>query len=280
MKQQNLYQPFEIIYEEVDEYNMSAHQHSFFELVYIVSGTGLQCINNNAFEYHNGHLFLITPTDCHSFDVHQTTCFLFVRFNNIYLHSKSFGDDRIKRLEFILENANHQPGCILKNKTDKKLVEPIIHAIIREGLNRDLYNTELIQQLINTLILIVARNIAMYLPENITSQTEIKSLDILQYIQANIYQPEKLKAEIIADHFGISKTYLGRYFKKHTNQTMQQYIIDYKLKLVETRLRYSNLRINEIVSELGFSDESHLNRIFKKYKGVSPSEFRKLKAVE
>ena len=32
---------------------------------------------------------------------------------------------------------------------------------------------------------------------------------------------------------------------------------------------------NEITYELGFSDESHLNRAFKKYKGMNPSEFRK-----
>jgi AraC-like DNA-binding protein len=35
------------------------------------------------------------------------------------------------------------------------------------------------------------------------------------------------------------------------------------------------MRINEIVYELNFTDESHLNRIFKKYRGVSPTEFRK-----
>jgi AraC-like DNA-binding protein len=35
------------------------------------------------------------------------------------------------------------------------------------------------------------------------------------------------------------------------------------------------MRINEIAYELNYTDESHLNRAFKKHKGVSPSEFRK-----
>lgn len=48
------------------------------------------------------------------------------------------------------------------------------------------------------------------------------------------------------------------------------------MKMVESRLLHSDMRINEIVEELGFTDESHLNRLFKKYKDVSPTEFRKI----
>ena len=49
---------------------------------------------------------------------------------------------------------------------------------------------------------------------------------------------------------------------------MQQYILNYKMKMVESRLLHTDMRINEIVEELGFTDESHLNRLFHKYKGV------------
>lgn len=86
----------------------------------------------------------------------------------------------------------------------------------------------------------------------------------------NIYNPDKIKADTISQHFGISQNYLGRYFKKHTNETMQQYIIKYKLKLVENRLLHSEMRINEIAAELGFTDESHLNKLFKNIKASYP----------
>lgn len=276
MKKENLHQPFEISVKELEESPLKEHEHTFFELVYILSGVGLQCINNSKFNYHEGHMFLITPQDCHSFDIHTTTKFLFIRFNDIYIHSDFFGATNIKNLEFILQHANHQPGCILKNIADKSLVKAIIEALIREHVNRDLYNKELIHQLINTLIVIVTRNIAKYLPKKIDERSEEKTLDILQYIQNNIYNPNMIKADVISQHFGISQNYLGRYFKKHTNETMQQYIINYKLKLIENRLLHSEMRINEIATELGFTDESHLNKLFKKYKGIIPSEFRKM----
>lgn len=56
---------------------------------------------------------------------------------------------------------------------------------------------------------------------------------------------------------------------------MQQYILNYKIKMVESRLLHSEMRISEIVEELGFTDESHLNRLFKKYKDCNPTDFRK-----
>ena len=279
MFKENLYQPFEIEFKELDKFPKSVHQHNFFELIYIVDGNGRQYINENKFDYRKGNLFLLTPQDSHSFEITTTTQFFFIRFNEIYIKTqkvKNFdGDDWIQRMEFILENASHQPGCILKNHVDKPLVRDLIESIIREQNNRQLYYNKIIQQIVNTVITIVARNIALKLPEKIKENRGEAVLDILHYIQQHIYEPEKLKAEQMSKKFGISLSYLGRYFRKHTGETMQQYITNYKLRLVEMRLLHSDMRINEIAYELGFTDESHLNRIFKKYKGMNPSEFRK-----
>ena len=87
MKRENLHQPFEISFSELAESLLKEHEHTFFELVYILSGTGIQWINNNMFPYHDGHLFMITPGDTHSFEIHTTTKFVDIKFNDIYIHS-------------------------------------------------------------------------------------------------------------------------------------------------------------------------------------------------
>ncbi|UYQ92339.1 AraC family transcriptional regulator [Chitinophaga horti] len=275
MKRESIYEPFEVVYKTVDECPKGGHQHLFFELVYVISGTGVQCVNKNRFSYRPGHMMLLIPDDCHSFDVEMTTEFFFLRFNDIYLKSGAFGADDIQRLEYILQNANHEPGCILKHQTDKLLVQAIVAAIAREQQQPDLYNKEVVRQLVNTLIVIVARNIARYMPRQVTANTDEKALDILNYIQNNIYYPEKIRAEAVSKHFGISDNYLGRYFKKHTSETMQQYITNYRVKLIQARLLHSDMRIVEIADELGFTDESHLNKFFRKQAGASPTVFRK-----
>jgi AraC-like DNA-binding protein len=275
MPKENIYEPFEIVYKTLDVCPKMDHQHTFFELVYILDGKGKQCINQNGFDYHADHMFLLTPNDCHRFDIEERTTFFFLRFTDIYFRSSGFLPKHIQQLEFILQNANHQPGCILKNQSDKQLVRPIIESIIREVANSDLYNKELIEQLINTLIVVIARNIAKYQSAVVNEYTEEKIIGILQYIQNHIYSPQLLRSEQIGQHLNLSDTYLGRYFKKHTGETLQQYVTNYRMRLIENRLKHSDLRINEIAFTMGFTDESHLNKFFRKNKGLSPLAFRK-----
>lgn len=47
------------------------------------------------------------------------------------------------------------------------------------------------------------------------------------------------------------------------------------MQLIEKRLLHSDMRIGEIAFELGFSDETHLSKFFKKSKTMNPSLFRK-----
>ena len=275
MIKNNIYLPYEVIFSEITESLQTEVGNNFFELLYIVSGTGIQTINQNRLSYEPGHLFLITPQDFHSLEIKEKTTIFQLRFTDIYIKNGPFTSNNLYKLEYILHHAHHQPGCILKRITDKNLVHPVIEAIRHEYHNPTLYNTELIQLLINTLIVIIARNISEYLPENINKQSDGKAHSLLEYIQTHIYEPEKLSVTIMSEKFGISETYLGRYFKKQANETLQDYISKYRVKLVENRLLYSDLRVGEIANELGFNDESHLNKIFKKHRGTTPSAFRK-----
>jgi AraC-like DNA-binding protein len=273
MEIRNLYQPFELQLLNVDEYEGRAHTNTFFEMVFVLEGKGLQMINNHRLPYSSDKLFLIFPQDVHGFEVSSRTSFFFLRFNDSYLKTQS--REWIQRLEFIFNNHNHLPGCILKNVPDKALVRALVEALVRENINQQPQQPEVIKQLINTLITIAARNILLSTVSTTDKSRSGYSVQLLSYIHQHIYEPDKLKSEIIAQQFNVSPTYISEFFKGHTGQSLQDYIMAYKIKLIETRLRFTDMQINEIVYELGFSDASHLNRLFKKYKGISPSDYRK-----
>ncbi|MBF4472761.1 AraC family transcriptional regulator [Flavobacterium sp. HJJ] len=274
MEIRNLYQPFELELLKIDNYENREHRNTFFEMVFVLEGEGTQMINNHKLPYASNKLFLIFPQDIHGFEVTTTTSFFFLRFNDSYL--KTQPKEWIQKLELIFNNHNHLPGCILKNVSDKALIRALVEALIRENANPQFQQQEVIKQLINTIIIIASRNILL-MPPTVTDKSKTDySIQLLSYIHQNIYDPALLKSERIAERFNVSPKYISTFFKIHIGQTLQDYIITYKIKLIETRLRYTDMQINEIVYELGFSDSSHLNRLFKKYNGISPSEYKKM----
>jgi AraC-like DNA-binding protein len=277
MTNTNLYLPFEVDVKELEQFPKTTRKNNFFELIYVVSGTGIQIINNNQFQYRAGNLFLVTPQDIHSFEILTPTKFFFLRFNEYYIktNAQKGMQETVQRMEYILQNASHRPGCILKNTVDKPLIASLIESVMNEQTNQQIYHQKITEQIVNAIITIVARNIALKLPNNIKEATGETVLEILHYIQENIYNPKELKANVISAYFNISMNYLGKYFKKQTGETLQEYISNYKLRLIEARLLNTDMRINEIADELHFSDESHLNKVFRKHKGINPSEFRK-----
>lgn len=272
-----MHQSVEVIYEKVDYCPIINSEYSFFQMVYVISGSGFLSINGNAISYQKGNLMLLTPNDYHTFDITTTTEFLLVKLNGEYV--REYKSKSIDHIECLLHYATHLSGCILKRKEDELLVKSISESILHVMNNSDIYDEDLITHYVNALIVIAARNIAKIKPSGVKESADKRVLEIINYIQANIFFPQKIKISVIAEKFDISQTYLGSYFKNHCGETIQSFISNYKIRLIEHRLRFSDRRINEIVEEFSFSDESHLNKFFKKHRNISLTGYRKAKVL-
>lgn len=79
----------------------------------------------------------------------------------------------------------------------------------------------------------------------------------------------------LAEEFHMAPAYISIFFKRHTGESLKQYITRHRIKLIETRLLYSSLNLAEIAHEFGYTDESHLCRQFRKYTGTTPTAFRR-----
>ncbi len=101
-----------------------------------------------------------------------------------------------------------------------------------------------------------------------------KVQDLINYIQTHIYDSKVITNTHLAEEFGIADNYIGQYFKKHMGMSIKKYILNYKLNLVETRLKYTDMQFSEIALELGFTDASHLNKTFLAYKGTTIGAFK------
>jgi AraC-like DNA-binding protein len=97
-------------------------------------------------------------------------------------------------------------------------------------------------------------------------------LKVKNYINEN-YMYE-IKLETLADIANMSQSAFSRFFKLHTGRTLSDYIIDTRLGYATRMLLDTQDSIANISFNCGYNNFSNFNRIFKRKKGCSPSEFR------
>lgn len=92
------------------------------------------------------------------------------------------------------------------------------------------------------------------------------------YIFAHLH--EKLTVQEIADALHLNPNYLSSMFRQHEGQSILQYILTEKIKLVQNMLIYSEYTYSEIATYLGFASQSHMGTHFKKITGITLREYR------
>lgn len=122
------------------------------------------------------------------------------------------------------------------------------------------------------MLMILARSLFKHAPSKPVVSDSVEA--ILLYIKQHIHHPKALSIDQIADVFHYAPAYISLFFKKHTGESLKQYITKHKVKLIEARLLYSSLTLAQIADEFGYTDESHFCKQFKKYTGHTPTVFR------
>lgn len=94
-----------------------------------------------------------------------------------------------------------------------------------------------------------------------------------QYIEENF--ENNLNINEIARRVNVSARSFLRRFKKATANTPLEYIQRVKIEAAKKKLEASTLNINEVMYDVGYSDEKAFRNTFRKYSGLSPLEYRK-----
>ena len=101
---------------------------------------------------------------------------------------------------------------------------------------------------------------------------ESRQEETLAYI-AQHYM-EDLAVKDIAGYLGYSEAYFCKLFKQSFGHSFVSYLTDYRMQKAEELMRTSRLSIKEIGKTVGYPDPNYFTKVFRRVRGVSPSEFR------
>ncbi|MDY8093086.1 response regulator transcription factor [Paenibacillus sp. SEL3] len=99
---------------------------------------------------------------------------------------------------------------------------------------------------------------------------------VVKQVQELISQDkgQELSVKTIADQVYLHPVYLSKIYKAETGEGLGDYIIRMRMERALYLLKYSNKKIYEITTELGYQNPQYFSKMFKKHYGMTPHEFR------
>lgn len=277
MKTLNQFDTLAIDEFEEDKYHLPTHSHTYYEIIYIIKGSGIHQLNKNLIPYQSGDLFVLSTDDEHYFDIKKTTRFFFIKFTDTYFNSNkklSCDEFLLNTPENIMRDKSLKENVLKLDKTCATILKNTIDNIRAYNNKASISTSPIVFYQILSIFGLIKESLQQ---QNIKiTGSGIDNDQIISYIHQNIYKPKLVQIKTISEHFNISPNYFGTYFKRNFSISYRDYNNKLRTQLIEKRILNKQLSMKQIAYEFGFTDESHLSNYFKKQRNLKPSAVKKL----
>jgi len=250
-------------YEFMPTRRISLHTHDYAEITLIESGEGQQKINGTVLALKPGDLFLIRPTDCHSFEASKRGLLLanlvFPLKHAIDLENRHIPD----RLHYFRSNKKLPWSTHLDAESYAEVENLFTH------LDGAVHNRFELERAIMNLFAILQKPFSD-LPLG-------HAPNWLHHACAEMHQPAHL-AEGLPALFrmaGRSPGHTAHELRKHSGCTPTEFINRLRIDHAARLLRSTDKSVLEIALECGFENQGYFHRCFKARFGTSPLTYRK-----
>lgn len=240
----------------------NAHKHkSYYELVFLTDGSGIHSIDGVDFEIVPPMIFGIRQDQIHFWDIKSEPKGYVLIIKKEYIHSTP--DSRIKKLISVLSLYN----CF-KIKDDSLLF--LFDLLCQETQKRNIQNIDCIDGLLKTIL----SKILVYKPNsNFVENVSNPVYNAFKELLMN-ERPLFNKVKDYANKLNTTPQNLNHICRNEVDKSGAEVVSEYLISESKRLLIYSDSPINEICYSMGFKDNSHFSKYFKKFTGLTPTEFR------
>lgn len=248
--------------------NYLSHFHEELEAIYVLDGKVTIGIDKQVYELCEGDIAFIMPGEVHYYTS--------VSYNHVYIMKFSLLQEKEP---FDFSQIHLTSPVIHKSRNDSnynKLSDIIMNIFTENNEKRLGYKTS-IKASILELSVIIMRKLdykTVSLEEKKKNTQRLKVfLEVMEYVEENYKQPIALNNA--ASAVGFSVYYFAHYFKTCAGVSFWDYLCSYRVEKVKALLAVSNDKITDIAFSCGFNSIKTFNRVFKKYCGLSPVNYKK-----
>ncbi|WP_123039718.1 response regulator [Cohnella candidum] len=102
--------------------------------------------------------------------------------------------------------------------------------------------------------------------------SDVLMLSARDYIERSL--STDLSIDTLADYLGISGSYFSLLFKQHFGETFVEYVTRQRMEMAKSLLALSDKSVTQVGQMVGYAERRYFTRVFSKYAGMLPSEFR------
>lgn len=245
------------------------HYHDFYEIVIYLGNAGIFQINGKEYLIRRGDIALINMFDPHTLIYNKNAYYerFSICINPTLLLSFNSPDSNLLDI-FTTENC-HYPIFHVEDKCLDKYLDILDqyknHA---PAHGKDIFERALLHQLASYLFSDCYDGI--YFDSTAARHVSIIAT-LVEFINSHL--EEDLSLERLAQIVNYSEYYICRIFKKVTQYTLNNYIVE---KRVEKATHYlkTGLPINKVAEKVGFNNYSYFYKSFKKHTGINPNEYK------
>jgi AraC family transcriptional activator of pobA len=246
------------------------HKHSFYELMWLTSGTSTNVIDYHQVTIEPNMLFFISPGQLHLMNKAESVTGFSITFTEQFLLLNTPNKDAIKEFGF-LDNSYASPSFKLDNDAISELLpvlDLMLDEIIRPEKSSFIISNLLFVFLTRTQRLIHEKSAFSYDLTNIVRYKQLKKL-----IEDNFDKESQIG--FYADKLSLTSHRVNEICKQVTGKAIGEVIRDRIMLEAKRLLLHSDRPIGQIGDDLGFSDFSYFSRQFKRQAGLTPAEYRK-----
>ena len=249
------------------------HWHEKMEYLYFQKGRGFVVCNTKKIPVNPGVLVVINSNEMHYIEsISQSLEYYCIIVDNLLFKALHTDICETKYIDPIYQNL-----IIFKNRVenDESISECLNNIIEEFNLKQIGFELSVKSYLFRLMVLLLRNHTYLTLsPKEYNAR--VKNLNIinivLQYIEKNYN--ESITVEKLSEMANLSKYYFLRLFKKTTGKSLIDYINFIRINKAEYMLEKTDRNITEIAFSCGFNDANYFSRVFRKYKGKSPSAMK------
>jgi len=248
------------------------HRHDFFEVLFLMKGSGFHVIDGNNYEIKPPCVFFMSPGQAHKLELsHDIEGYIFIFTADFYLLNRSNPNSLI---EFPFFYTIHQdnPPLILENEKDVYFLESLFRQGISEISGSAQSPTEMLRSILDLILTTCASRYQFN--ENLLNKGKGQILVKRFFHLLEENHLKNLSRNDYAGMIGITPNHLTQTVKVLTGKTSSQIIKSKQLLEIKRLLVHTNLSVSEIASQLNFEDQSYFTKFFKRETGQTPLQYR------